>query len=173
MRVEGESNPAKNGLFYLYTDRNGNVVSELRYIQPSLLAKAVGSVLGPDKVSEQNEWTVEEMYDALIESKIVIVDILVGSGKQDDPTLQEFPTTQSPNYAHFARVLGIDPVGNTIYLENTLALQSGEYWEVSKASFQQIWESPEVNATSGPKEEDREPVTRWAMTIDPSAYASR
>ncbi len=105
-----------------------------------------------------------------------MVDILVGSYRQENPTLQEFPTNQPPNYAHFARVLAVDLVENTIYLENTLGAQSSRYWMLNIDSFRQDWEEPEISASERPSAYSGvilEPVTRWAMTIDQSAFMSK
>jgi hypothetical protein len=89
----------------------------------------------------------------------VIVDIQVGSLKNSRP---ELPTADPPDYAHFARVLGVDLGRQVIYIENTLRGDSS-YWELSMRDFWQVWQHPETEVSlRAPSPEE---VTRWAVTI--------
>jgi hypothetical protein len=128
-------------------------------IQPSPYARALGTVFGTEAVSEHNAWSLCDLYVALERSDTVIVDLQVGSFANERP---EMPTTVPPNYAHFARVLGLDLTLETVYIENTLKGDSA-YWTVPLDTFWEVWQHPETQVSiRAPNPED---VTRWAVVV--------
>ena len=140
-------------------------------IQPSKYEKAVKAVLGSQNVTSFSNGSIEDIYDRLAAGKVVIVDIRVGSYHQTDPANKEAPSASPPNYAHFARVLGVDYQTKEIYIENTLAGQDAPYWTVSFSEFGAVWATPETGISLGPPPGvQREGVTNWALVINPSAY---
>jgi hypothetical protein len=132
-------------------------------IQPSPYANALRHTFGADSVLERNEWTLCDLYRALLDKTVVIIDIQVGSLQNQRP---EMPTTEPPDYAHFARVLGIELDRQVIYVENTLAGES-TYWELSLEAFWQVWQYPETQVSI--RAPNPENVTRWAVVIEESS----
>jgi hypothetical protein len=112
-------------------------------------------------VVEENEWTLCALYQALDEGAVVIVDIQVGSTLNER---REQPTTQAPNFAHFARVLGIDLGADVIYVENTLG-GTATYWPLALQEFWEVWKHPETAVSV--RAPNPEEVTRWAVIIEP------
>ncbi len=105
------------------------------------------------------------MFNALVSNQIVIVDMKVQKGT-------EIPSSTPDNYAHFARVLGIDKVknGGEIYIENTLS-STGSYWTLNLTTFEnEIWVHPETDVSIPAP--DAEDVTKWAVTIASGATPS-
>jgi hypothetical protein len=130
-------------------------------IQPSPYANALQQVFGTEAVTEENEWTFCAMHQALHENAVIIVDIQVGSRLNER---REQPTTQAPDYAHFARVLGVDLEAEMIYVENTLGGQA-VFWPLPLLEFWEVWKHPETAVSvRAPNPED---VTRWAVIIQP------
>ena len=131
-----------------------------RGIQPSKYVAALQKVFGTENVTATNASTLGKLYQELQAGKIVIVDIKVN-------TTRVFPSADRPNYAHFARVLGIDVTKQEIYIENTL--QGGSYWTASLKDFVKAWEQPETSASIVPDPEHAEAVTRWAVILNPKS----
>ncbi len=130
-------------------------------IQPSPYANALRQVFGAEAVAEENEWTLCVLHQALHEGAVVIVDIQVGSTLNER---REQPTTQAPDYAHFARVLGVDLEAEMIYVENTLGGEAA-YWPLTLPTFWEVWKHPETAVSvRAPNPED---VPRWAVIIQP------
>ena len=145
------------------TDRirtaSGDAYAAESGIQPSPYAGALRRVLGRASVREENAWTLCALVEALQQGEVVIVDIQVGSRLNEPP---EWPTTAPPNYAHFARVLGVDVGQQRIYIENTLGGEAA-YWDLSLAQFWAVWIHPEIAVSvRAPNPED---VTRWAVVL--------
>jgi hypothetical protein len=130
-------------------------------IEPSKYVAALQEVFGTENVTATNASTLGELYQELQAGKIVIVDIKVN-------TTRVFPSADRPNYAHFARVLGMDVAKQEIYIENTL--QGGSYWTVSLEDFVKAWEQPETSALIVPNPENAEAVTRWAVILNPKSH---
>ncbi len=101
------------------------------------------------------------MYEVLLKENVVIVDIQVG--RYDNPT-PEAPTTIHPNYAHFARVLGMDLDSQQIYIENTLNPHDLVYWTISLSSFWEVWKFPERDVDLKSTGFDAF-ANRWAVII--------
>jgi hypothetical protein len=133
-------------------------------IQPSKLVNTLHEVLGESNVTAYNNTTIEKMYDELAKGNIVIVDVQV-----NEKTAA--PSTVAPNYAHFARVLGIDMLKQEIYLENTL--RGDAYWTMSLRDFIATWEYPETAVSLIPASRQAEPVTRWMVVLDDSLIPDR
>jgi hypothetical protein len=132
-------------------------------IQPSPYVYALQRVFGAGAVAEENEWTLCALHRALHEGAVVIVNIQVGSTLNER---REQPTTQAPNYAHFARVLGVDLEAEMIYIEDTLGGKTA-YWPLALPEFWEAWKHPETAVSvRAPNPED---VTRWAVIIQPQA----
>lgn len=127
-------------------------------IQPSKYVAALQKVFGAENVTAMNASTLGDLYQELQAGKIVIVDIQVNATRV-------FPSADRPNYAHFARVLGMDVARQEIYIGNTL--QGGSYWTVSLEDFVKAWEQPENSASIVPDPENAEAVTRWAAILNP------
>jgi hypothetical protein len=90
---------------------------------------------------------------------VVIVDVKVNANSRT-------PSVRRPNYAHFARVLGLDLDRQEIYLENTLA---GEpYWSMSLKDFVAVWLRPETTVSNILAPREAEEVTRWLLSIKPA-----
>ena len=83
-------------------------------IQPSKYVAALQTVFGTDKVRANDNSTLGILYQQLEAGQVVIVDIKVNADRQT-------PSVRQPNFAHFARVLGLDLDRQEKYLENTLA----------------------------------------------------
>ena len=129
-------------------------------IQPSPFAAALARVSSVAKVNEENDWSLCAMLDALNRGAVVIVDTQVGSHQNARP---EQPTTEPPDYAHFARVLGIDLVRGEVYVENTLRGEAA-YWTLSLSAFWRVWQYPETEVSiRAPIPEE---VNQWAVVID-------
>jgi len=125
-------------------------------IQPSYFVTALGQTFGTAYVRALNESSLGDLYRELAAGNIVIVDV-----KLND--VQNVPSAQSPNLAHFARVLGIDVDRHLIYLENTV--RGDAYWTVSLRDFWGAWQQPETSASLILDQLHAEDVTRWAVVI--------
>jgi hypothetical protein len=129
-------------------------------IQPAEYVAALQKVFGAENVTAMNASTLDELYQALQAGKIVIVDIKVNA-------TNVFPSADGPTYSHFARVLGIDPAKQEIYIANTLG--GSAYWMVSLADFEKAWELPETSASLVPDPQHAEAVTNWAVVLNPAS----
>lgn len=129
-------------------------------IQPSRYVAALQTVFGSQAVAASNGSTLSGLYQALADGKIVIVDMQVNA-------YTEQPSVRGPNYAHFARVLGIDVNRGEIYIQNTLS--GGAYWTLSLTKFVQVWGYPETTATIIPDPAHAEAVTHWMVVLDNAA----
>jgi hypothetical protein len=144
---------------------SGDAYAAASGIQPSPYANALARVFGAESVREENEWPLCSLHQALRDGAVVIVDIQVGSGQN---ALPETPTTDPPDYAHFARVLGIDLETEKVYVENTLQGKNA-YWELSLEEFWRTWRYPETDVSI--RAPNPEEVTRWAVIIQPNNQA--
>ncbi len=150
-----------------YVDQDGNHVPAYgpgKGIQPSDFVRGLKGVYGENNVKAYDNWNIDSMFDALTQGFIVIVDIKV---QQD----LEIPSSVEPNYAHFARVLGIDKVknGGEIYIENTLGVVNASYWTVDLTNFgEDLWVKPETGVNLRP-DPNPQPVSKWAVTIAPGS----
>ncbi|HZQ07617.1 MAG TPA: C39 family peptidase [Anaerolineae bacterium] len=131
-------------------------------IQPSKYVTALQKVFGSENVEEKNSSSLSELYQQLAAGNIVIVDLKVNANL-------EAPSATPPTYAHFARVLGMDMTRQEVYIENTL--YGAPYWTVSFATFDQVWQSPEISSTLIPDPQHAEPVTRWMVLLNPTSDA--
>lgn len=136
----------------------GSSYGQASGIQPTPLTNALQKVFGVTNVTAYNNGTLEAMYNELQEGNIVIVDLKVNS-------LTSVPSSQAPNFAHFARVLGMDMGREEIYLENTL--RGGAYWTVSFKNFAAVWQRPETSVSEIPIAQP-EDVTNWYVVLDRS-----
>jgi hypothetical protein len=134
-------------------------------IQPGDLVRALhaSSLNSNWQISAQNSWTLAELYQSLLDERVVIVDIQLQQGN-------EVPSTQPDTIAHYARVLGMDIDRREIYIENTLDQKDGRsYWTLPLADFMATWQYPETSVTLKPSQADpsihEEPVTRWALVM--------
>ena len=125
-------------------------------IQPSYFVAALGQTFGTTYVRARNGISLGDLYQELAAGNVVIVDV-----KLND--VQNVPSAQSPNLAHFARVLGIDVDRHLIYLENTV--RGDAYWTVSLRDFWGAWQQPETSASLILDQLHAEDVTRWAVVI--------
>lgn len=126
-------------------------------IQPSRYVTALRRVFGWWAVRAVDRMTLGHLYDALSGDAVVIVDL-----KVNDAT--GLPSDRPPNYAHFARVLGIDLDAGAMYVDNTL--HGGSYWTVDLPTFVAAWSEPETGATLILDPDGVEAVDRWAVLID-------
>ena len=138
-------------------DAAGADYSAASGIQPSRYVAALPAVFGADTVAAMNAATLGDLYRELSAGRIVIVDIQVNANT-------EWPSADAPNYAHFARVLGIDVDKGEVYIENTLS--GGPYWTLSLSEFVQVWDHPETAVSLIPDPQNAEPVTRWMVILD-------
>ncbi|MBI5566614.1 MAG: hypothetical protein HY870_17060 [Chloroflexi bacterium] len=125
-------------------------------IQPSRYTVALQTAFGADGVKAHAYSTLVAVYRELAAGQVVIVDIKVNAYSRT-------PSVRRPNYAHFARVLGVDLDRQEIYVENTLA--GGAYWIVSLNDFVAVWLRPETTASLAPRQ--AEEVTRWLVSVKP------
>ncbi|CAG0928921.1 hypothetical protein TFLX_01156 [Thermoflexales bacterium] len=126
-------------------------------IQPSKYTIALQAVFGGDQVKAQDNGTLGDVYRELEDGQVVIVDVKVNANSRT-------PSVRHPNYAHFARVLGLDLDRQEIYLENTLA---GEpYWSMSLKDFVAVWLRPETTVSNILAPREAEEVTRWLVSIN-------
>jgi hypothetical protein len=130
-----------------------------RGIQPGPYVRTLrnAKIFGPENVTAHDAWTLGGLYYELLAGHVVIVDMKVSFATKR-------PSARAPNYAHFARVLGIDPLKQEIYIENTLRGES--YWNVPLETFFYTWLQPETSASLIPDRSHAEDVTRWAVVID-------
>lgn len=140
-------------------DAAGDAYANESGIQPTAYVRALEQVLGADNITELNESSLDEIYFELVNNNIVIVDVKVNSAKL-------VPSATTPNYAHFARVLGMDMSREEIYIENTL--RGAAYWTVSFDDFTAAWTHPETTASLIPDPPNAEDVTFWAVVLDGS-----
>jgi hypothetical protein len=126
-------------------------------IQPSKYAVALQEVFGVDKVNVHDDSTLGDVYQELEAGQVVIVDIKVNANRR-------IPSVKRPNYAHFARVLGLDLDRQEIYLENTLA--GDPYWAMSLEDFVAVWLRPETTVSNILAPREVEEVTRWMVAIN-------
>ncbi len=129
-------------------------------IQPSNYTVALQAVFGTDKVSTQDNGTLGDVYRELVAGQVVIVDIKVNANS-------DTPSVRQPNYAHFARVLGLDLDRQEIYLENTLV--GDPYWTISLENFVTTWLRPETTVSDILAPREAENVTRWSVSIKPTS----
>lgn len=129
-------------------------------IQPSKYAAALQAVFGTDKAKAQSNATLGDVYRELEASQVVIVDMKVNANSRT-------PSVRRPNYAHFARVLGMDLDRQEIYLENTLA--GDPYWTLSLEDFVAVWLRPETTVSDILAPREAEDVTRWFVSIQPTS----
>jgi hypothetical protein len=141
----------------LIADVAGNNYHKDLGIQPSKYVFALKDVFGTENVREMNDATLTDIYDALAAGHIVIVDVKVNPNRNG-------PSATRPNFAHFARVLGMDMGKREIYLENTL--RGSAYWTVTFDEFLKAWESPETTSSMIPDPRNAEPVTQWAVVLN-------
>lgn len=146
----------------------GDNYGPLSGIQPKHFAQALSDVFGAGNVQQKNEGTLGGTYEDLRKGNVVIVDIQVG--RYDNPT-PEVPTTIHPNYAHFARVLGMDLDSQQIYIENTLNPYESIYWTISLSSFWEVWKLPETSVSSQPANADGT-ATRWAVIVQSGSQST-
>jgi hypothetical protein len=126
-------------------------------IQPSKYTIALQAVFGGDQVKAQDNGTLGDVYRELEAGQVVIVDVKVNANSRT-------PSVRRPNYAHFARVLGLDLDRQEIYLENTLA---GEpYWSMPLKDFVAVWLRPETTVSNILAPREAEEVTRWLVSIN-------
>jgi hypothetical protein len=126
-------------------------------IQPSNYVAALQAVFGDASVAGLERASLGELYRELDAGNIVIVDIKVHANTR-------IPSASRPNYAHFARVLGLDIDRQEIYIENTL--RGGPYWTLALDDFLATWTRPETTASIILDPQSAEDVTRWAVVID-------
>lgn len=135
-------------------------------IQPSDLAITAGEIYGYDKVNEYTNASMGMIFDALMEGLVVIVDIRV----EFDYAEMKYVVTSAKGgdtLAHFAWVIKVDYKNRLIYLEDTLN-RNQAYWAVDFDLFISAWTYPEIWAGGeNPPMDERDPVTRWMMTIEP------
>jgi hypothetical protein len=125
-------------------------------IQPSKYVAALQQVFGGENVVAMNSSSLQTLHQELQAGNIVIVDVKVNQTYQ-------VPSGVTPNYAHFARVLGMDMDKQEVYVENTL--RGAPYWTVSFEHFLKAWERPETTASLIPDWRHAEDVTRWAVIL--------
>jgi hypothetical protein len=135
----------------------GENYSRNKGIQPSKYIAALQTVLGAENVNAQDNGTLGDLYRALGDNRVVIVDIKVNAVKK-------VPSIMRPHYAHFTRVLGLDLDKAEIYLENTLA--GDPYWTVPLADFVAAWLRPETTASIILAPREAENVTRWSVALN-------
>lgn len=128
-------------------------------IQPEAYVTAMEKVFGSENVTELDATNLDVLYQELQAGNIVIVDVKVNETKQ-------VPSAATPNYAHFARVLGMDKNLEQVYIENTL--RGDAYWTISFDDFNAAWEYPETTSSLIPDPANAEPVTNWAVVLDKS-----
>jgi hypothetical protein len=126
-------------------------------IQPSKYVAALRDVFGGENVTAKGRGSLGELHRELDAGNIVIVDIKVHANTR-------VPSASGPNYAHFARILGLDVDKQEIYIENTL--RGGPYWTLSLDGFLATWNRPETTASIILDPQNAENVTRWAVVID-------
>lgn len=129
-------------------------------IQPSKYTAALQEVFGADHVNARDNSTLGDVYRELEAGQVVIVDLKVNANSRT-------PSVKRPNYAHFARVLGMDLDRQEIYLENTLA--GDPYWTLSLEDFVAVWLRPETTASNILAPREAEEVTRWLVSIKRTA----
>jgi hypothetical protein len=126
-------------------------------IQPTRYLAALRQVFGAEHVTAVDGGSLGDLYQALEAGHVVIVDIKVNDR-------WKVPSAQKPNYAHFARVLGIDLDRREIYIENTL--RGKAYWSIALADFMNAWLLPETSASIILDPKNAEAVTRWLVVVD-------
>ena len=143
---------------------NDSGYSEYLGIQPSKLVALYERVFGVENVTAYENLTMDQLFDLLLSSNQVIVDIMAN----------EYGIGVSDTYAHFARVLGMDNTSHTIYIANTLyssvnVNQTDFVWETSYDDFRNAWNNPENRAENQPRFGDYnvipETVYFWAVVI--------
>ncbi len=133
-------------------------------IQPSKYVAALQNVFGAGNVRAKDRWSLGGIYQELDAGNIVIVDIKVQASTK-------VPSIARPNYAHFARVLGLDVDKEEIYIENTL--RGDPYWTVPLRDFLGVWHTPETTVSDILDPKHAENVTRWAVVIDGALIPAR
>ena len=142
-------------------------------MQPSNLEQLYKDIYGSDRVIVHNNWSVFGIVAAMQAGSVVTVDFRMADGKVDG--IDNGPTRDTNEdgindaglevgYAHFARILEVDSLKDTITIENTLG-DSRSPWTTSIASFYSNWTLPEVNAADLLGLDSYEPVTYWAIEV--------
>lgn len=144
----------------MIADAAGTDYGKDKGIQPTKYVAALQKVFGTENVSAMNDGTLGALYQALAAGKIVIVDLKVNATRL-------LPSADPPNYSHYARVLGIDVARQEIYLQNTL--EGSPYWTLATGEFVAAWIRPETSASTVPDPGNAEPVTRWAVILNPAS----
>ncbi len=132
-------------------------------IQPSFLLSVAEKAYPDWSVEACRDLTLGDLGAALDDGHRVIVDIQVGVAFSEG----ERPSSEHPNLAHFARVLGLDSQNRRVILENSL--RGGPSWELSTDEFLAVWKHPEtaVSIQFGQRHPNPklrpEDVTHWAL----------
>ncbi len=126
-------------------------------IQPSPYVAALQRVFGAERVWALDRSSLGALYGELEAGRVVIVDIKVNDRRA-------VPSVEPPNYAHFARVLGLDVGAEEIYIENSL--RGDSYWTMSLTDFVDAWQRPETTSSIILDPRGVEDKTRWAVVVD-------
>lgn len=144
-------------------------------IQPADYAAMTQAVLGDSATVT----VVENLDDAAALDRLrqeiangnqVIVDYLSANQANALPDGNPASNHVNDSYAHFARVVGFSPDGQTIYLAQSLEPgTNGPTIAVPVSDFLAAWENPEERAEYDlGRENITEPVTNWMMVITPN-----
>jgi RHS repeat-associated protein len=144
-------------------------------IQPRDYTKWVVSVLAGSnlRVRTAKNQTIGGLETALANGYITIVDISVAQLADGSYGIWPISDHSRNNFAHFARILGIDKKRRKIIIEKTLPDDyfKGKFgdatWEVDFDAFMKAW-GPNVETGVESKSNNAEPgVTNWALYISP------
>jgi hypothetical protein len=110
-------------------------------IQPMVLFNAAGRQYGSENVSSYTNYSLGNIYEQVKAGNTVVVDMAINHKEGQNPTI----ATEGGEYAHFARVLGVDLRRGLIYLSNSIKsdglypnnhvnfiLTENEYYEASR-----------------------------------------
>lgn len=145
----------------------GDAYTSSTGIQPRPLAAALRARYPAPAVAERDRASLVDLHDALAAGDAVIVDFL--AIERDGRSRL---TAAGSTFAHFGRVLALDPVSGRVFIENSLTPADESVYAVDAATFCEAWRLPEVRAVEHPPP-PLDPVSRWFVTIGREAVDAR
>lgn len=137
-------------------------------IQPHDLARAMSTRYAAGAVKDLDRQSLVALHEAVGRGDLVVADF-----RAIEAGGRSVVTTAGKTFAHFARVVGLDPVTATVYLENSLSPRGDSVYVVDAATFCEAWKTPEIDAAQKPAGVALDPVSRWVAVVDADAVDAK
>lgn len=129
-------------------------------IQPHDLARAMGTRYPEGAVKDLDRQSLLSLHQAVGRGDLVVADFLATEAGG-----RSVVTTTGKTFAHFARVVGLDPETSTVFVENSLSPSGDSVYVVDAATFCEAWKTPEVAAAQKPSGVALDAVSRWVAVV--------